>query len=108
MFGNLEWIVELHFIARQHGFYARAALNWRIFRLCKSIAPVPLFSDGDGGTPSLFVQAANLWYDIRDTYIVRFVADGCRKNLPLCDLPRWHFQHISSTACRVASALFRI
>ena len=41
------------------------------------------FSDGDGGTPSHFVQAANLWYDIRDTYIVRFVVDGCRKNLPL-------------------------
>ena len=37
------------------------------------------------GTPSLFVQAANLWYDTRDTYIVRFVGDGCRKNLPLSD-----------------------
>ena len=34
---------------------------------------------------SLFVPTANLWYDIRDTYIVRFVADGCRKNLPLGD-----------------------
>jgi len=44
------------------------------------------FSNGDGGTPSLFVQAANLWYDIRDTFIVRFVLVGCRKNLPLCDL----------------------
>ena len=44
---------------------------------------ITFFSDGDGGTPSLFVQAANLWYDVRDTYIVRFVADGCRKNLPL-------------------------
>ena len=44
------------------------------------------FSDGNGGTPSISVQVANLWYDIRDTYIVRFVADGCRKNLPLCDL----------------------
>ena len=41
------------------------------------------YSDGDRGTPSISVQAANLWYDIRDTYIVRFVADGCRKNLPL-------------------------
>ena len=41
------------------------------------------FSDGDSGTPSPFVQAANTWYDIRDTYIVRFVAEGCRKNLPL-------------------------
>ena len=48
-----------------------------------SLALVTFFSDGGGGTPSLFVQAANLWYDIRDTYIVRFVADGCRKNLPL-------------------------
>ena len=47
-------------------------------------ASVTFFSDGDGGTPSHFVQAANLWYDIRDTYIVRSVADGCRKNLPLC------------------------
>ena len=44
-------------------------------------------SDGDSGTPSISVQAAILWYDIRDTYGVRFVADGCRKNLPLCDLP---------------------
>ena len=45
-----------------------------------------IYSDGDGGTPSHFVQAANLWYDICDTYTVRFVVDGCRKNLPLCDL----------------------
>ena len=43
------------------------------------------YSDGDRGTPSISVQAANLWYDIRDTYIVRFVGDGCRKNLPLGD-----------------------
>ena len=43
------------------------------------------FSDGDSGTPSISVQAANLWYNFRDTYIVRFVADGCRKNLPLSD-----------------------
>ena len=42
-----------------------------------------IFSDGDSGTPSLFVQAANLWYNLHDTYVVRFVADGCRKNLPL-------------------------
>gem|GEM_PF-4222483 len=46
---------------------------------------ITFFSDGDGGTPSISVQAANTWYDIRDTYIVRFVADGCRKNLPLAD-----------------------
>ena len=43
------------------------------------------FSDGNGGTPSHFGRAANLWYDIRDTYIVRVVVDGCRKNLPLGD-----------------------
>ena len=43
------------------------------------------FSDGNGGTPSHFGRAANLWYDIRDTYIVRVVVDGCRKNLPLHD-----------------------
>ena len=55
-----------------------------------------IFSDGDSGTPSISVQTANTWYDIRDTYIVRFVADGCRKNLPLaepsCPLwcPSWH------------------
>ena len=49
-------------------------------------ASVTLCSDGDGGTPSISVQAANLWYDVRDTYIVRFVADGCRKNLPLADI----------------------
>ena len=54
----------------------------------RSISTVTLFSDGDSGTPSLFVQAANPWYDIRDTYIVRFVADGCRKNLPL-SVPRF-------------------
>ena len=47
-----------------------------------------IFSDGDSGTPSLSVQTANTWYDIRDTYIVRFVADGCRKNLPLGDPSR--------------------
>ena len=47
---------------------------------------VIFFSDGDSGTPSNSVQVANLTYDIRDTYIVRFVADGCRKNLPLGDL----------------------
>ena len=47
---------------------------------------VNILSDGDS-TPSLSVQAAILWYDIRDTYGVRFVADGCRKNLPLGDLP---------------------
>ena len=47
-------------------------------------ASVTFFADGDSGTPSISVQAANLWYDVRDTYIVRFVVDGCRKNLPLC------------------------
>ena len=46
---------------------------------------VNVFSEGDGGTPSLSVQAANLWYNFRDTYVVRFVAVGCRKNLPLAD-----------------------
>jgi len=57
-----------------------------------SIASVTFFSDGDGGTPSNSVQAANTWYDVRDTYIVRFVAVGCRKNLPLSDLSlfKWH------------------
>ena len=56
-------------------------------------ASVTFFSDGDSGTPSLFVQAANPWYDIRYTYIVRFVADGCRKNLPLCDSAFWTTTH---------------
>ena len=37
-----------------------------------------------------FVQAANLWYNFRDTYIVRFVVDGCRKNLPLCARTEHH------------------
>ena len=36
-------------------------------------ASVTFLPDGESGTPSLFVQAANLWYDVRDTYIVRFV-----------------------------------
>ena len=49
-------------------------------------ASVAFFSDGDGGTPSIFVQAPNTWYNLCDTYIVRFVAGGCRKNLPLRDL----------------------
>ena len=49
-------------------------------------ALVPFYADGNGGTPSISVQAANLWYDVRDTYIVRFVVDGCRKYLPLHDL----------------------
>ena len=48
-------------------------------------ASMTFCSDGDGGTPSISIQAANLWYDIRDTNFVRFVADGCRKNLPLHD-----------------------
>ena len=52
-------------------------------------ASVTFFSDGDGGTPSNSVQAANLWYDDRDTYIVRFVVDGCRKNLPLGVAIEW-------------------
>ena len=36
------------------------------------------------GALSLFVPAANTWYNLRDAYIVRFVVGGCRKNLPLC------------------------
>ena len=52
----------------------------------RRIASITFFSDGDGGTPSISVQAANTWYNLRDTYIVSFVAGGCRKNLPLCDL----------------------
>ena len=51
-----------------------------------SIASMMFFSDGDGGTPSISVQAANLWYDYRDTYIACFVVDGCLKNLPLVDI----------------------
>ena len=35
---------------------------------------------------SHFVQAPIPWYDVLDTYIVRFVVVGCRKNLPLYDL----------------------
>ena len=50
-------------------------------------ASMTFFSDGNSGTPSISVQAAILWYDIRDTYGVRFVADGCRKNLPLAARP---------------------
>ena len=53
------------------------------FGYARRNASMTFFSDGDSGTPSFSVLAANLWYDIRDTYIVRFVADGCRKNLPL-------------------------
>ena len=52
----------------------------------RRIASITFFSDGDGGTPSISVQAANTWYNLRDTYIVSFVAGGCRKNLPLYDL----------------------
>ena len=52
-------------------------------------ASMTFFSDGNSGTPSISVQAAILWYDIRDTYGVRFVADGCRKNLPLCGNNQW-------------------
>ena len=59
-------------------------------------ASVTFFSDGDSGTPSNSVQAANLWYDIRDTQVVRFVADGCRKNLPLggAVYEQWRPQHL--------------
>jgi len=46
-------------------------------------ASMTFFSDGNSGTPSISVQAANTWYDIRDTCIVHFVVVGCRKNLPL-------------------------
>ena len=51
-------------------------------------ALVTFLSDGDSDTPSFSVQVANLWYNLRDTFIVRFVSDGCRKNLPLHDLPK--------------------
>ncbi|MBB3210547.1 fructose/tagatose bisphosphate aldolase [Rhodopirellula rubra] len=44
----------------QHGFYAEAALNLSILRRQAPIASVKFFSDGDSGTPSLFVQAAIL------------------------------------------------
>ena len=59
-------------------------------------ASVAFFSDGDSGTPSISVQAANLWYNLHDTCIVRFVVDGCRKNLPLCDISKWiiHTAHL--------------
>ena len=56
-----------------------------LFGLERRNASVTFSSDGDGGTPSFSVLAANTWYDIRDTYVVRFVVDGCRKNLPLWD-----------------------
>ena len=38
-----------------------------------------LYSDVDSGTPSHFVQATNLWYDVRDPYIARFVSGGVVK-----------------------------
>ena len=47
----------------QHDFYARAALRWRIFRPLTSFAWVTSYSNGDSGTPSLFVRAAIPWYD---------------------------------------------
>ena len=33
--------------------------------------------------PRSLFNRRTFWYDIHDTYIVRFVAYGCRKNLPL-------------------------
>ena len=54
-------------------------------RVERQNAAVAFCSDGDSGTPSISVQATNLWYDECDTYVVRFVVDGCRENLPLCD-----------------------
>ena len=36
--------------------------------------------------PRSLFNRRTFWYDIHDTYIVRFVAYGCRKNLPLSDL----------------------
>ena len=62
----------------------------------RQFASVTFCSDGDSGTPSHFVQAANLWYDIRDTYNACFVADGCRKNLPLCAISVNHWQRLLS------------
>ena len=59
-------------------------------------ASVTFFADGDSGTPSISVQAANLWYDVRDTYIVRFVVDGCRKNLPLAAPNRMNVSGLSN------------
>ena len=67
-------------------FTQRPLSTGELFSHERRNASMTFFSDGDSGTPSISVQAANLWYDIRDTYIVRFVAVGCRKNLPLCDL----------------------
>jgi hypothetical protein len=57
-------------------------------------------ADGDSGTPSLSVQSANLWYDNRDTYIVRFVVVGCRKNLPLCGPSSNGFWDVGAIGCR--------
>ena len=58
---------------------------------------------------SLFVPTANLWYDIRDTYIVRFVADGCRKNLPLSAPSCWPMtlSRRNSSAITVDDVTFR-
>ena len=71
----------------QHGFYAKPRLRrWSIVWFAMFVRFVVAFWFATPWTPSLFVQVATLWYDIRDTYIVRFVADGCRKNLPLCGL----------------------
>ena len=42
-------------------------------------ASVTFSSDGDGGTPSISVQAANLWYDIRGTYIATSLRTGVVK-----------------------------
>jgi len=45
----------------QHGFYAWAALTYRISCHEHQNASITFCSDGDSGTPSHFVQAAILW-----------------------------------------------
>ena len=76
---NSRQRVVAHNMVFTHGPLSRG----KSFGHERQFASVTFCSDGDGGTPSISVQAANLWYDIRGTYIVYFVADGCRKNLPL-------------------------
>ena len=58
-------------------FLRKAAASFLEHRLvCRIVRFVVASWFATPRTPSLFVQAANLWYDIRDIYIVRFVADG--------------------------------
>lgn len=53
------------------------------------------FLRGDSGTPSLFVQAANPWYNHSSASIDRFVRGGSRQFFPIaaqqCDRPKSHF-----------------